>query len=430
MQSNIKVFVGLCSFVFFLWSYLLSHAATITYTYDNLNRLTKVDYGNGVTEQYTYDAAGNRLTLVATGNPLFSLSITKAGTGSGTVTSSPAGMQCPPTCSTPFPQGQNVMLSATATNGSTFVGWSGEGCSGTGMCTVSMTQARSVTATFTLQQFTLTVATTGTGSGTVTSNPVGISCGITCSAPFGFNTSVTLMATAASGAIFMGWSGEGCSGTGTCTVIMTQARSVTATFNVHQAPVHRDFNGDGKTDILWRHTSGSLYVWLLNGTGVIGTGFVGGAVSTNWQIVGVGDFNGDGQDDLLWRHTSGSLYIWLLNGTSVIGTGSPGGAPPDWHIAGVGDFNGDGKADILWWHTSGLVYEWLLNGTGVIGTGSPGSASTDWTVVEVGDFNGDGQADILWRHTSGLVYAWLLDGASVIGTGFVGSPVGTDWQIQ
>lgn len=43
-----------------------SHAATITYTYDSLNRLTSVDYGNGATISYTYDAAGNRLTLVST----------------------------------------------------------------------------------------------------------------------------------------------------------------------------------------------------------------------------------------------------------------------------------------------------------------------------------------------------------------------------
>src|SRR3972149_7792610 len=42
----------------------MPHAATITYTYDNLNRLTKVDYGNGTTTEYTYDAAGNRITLL------------------------------------------------------------------------------------------------------------------------------------------------------------------------------------------------------------------------------------------------------------------------------------------------------------------------------------------------------------------------------
>jgi hypothetical protein len=102
-----------------------------------------------------------------------------------------------------------------------------------------MTQARSVTATFNVippQQFTLMVSKAGTGSGTVTSNPAGINCGATCSALFDFGTSVTLTASAASGSTFAGWSGEGCSGTGTCTVSMTQARSVTATFSTNNSP--------------------------------------------------------------------------------------------------------------------------------------------------------------------------------------------------
>lgn len=41
-------------------------AESLSYTYDSLNRLTKVDYGNGTVINYTYDAAGNRLTLSST----------------------------------------------------------------------------------------------------------------------------------------------------------------------------------------------------------------------------------------------------------------------------------------------------------------------------------------------------------------------------
>ena len=76
---------------------------------------------------------------------------------------------------------------------------------------------------------TLTVATSGSGSGTVTSSPAGINCGSTCSHAYATGTSVTLSATPASGSVFSGWSGA-CSGTGGCTVTMSQARSVTATF--------------------------------------------------------------------------------------------------------------------------------------------------------------------------------------------------------
>src|SRR5688500_9569504 len=63
--------------------------------------------------------------------------------------------------------------------------------------------------------FNLQVQKSGTGSGTVTSNPTGINCGTTCSRSFSGGTSVTLSAVPASGSVFAGWSGGGCSGTGT-----------------------------------------------------------------------------------------------------------------------------------------------------------------------------------------------------------------------
>jgi hypothetical protein len=94
------------------------------------------------------------------------------------------------------------------------------------------------------------------------------------------------------------------------------------------------------------------------------------------------DFNGDGRSDILWRNTStGAVYEWELNGTSIIGGGPVGGATPDWVIAGVGDFNGDGKSDILWRNTSsGAVYEWQLNGTAIIGQGTEGGTTPDWQI--------------------------------------------------
>jgi hypothetical protein len=127
-----------------------------------------------------------------------------------------------------------VTLTASASGGSTFDGWSGcDGVSGT-TCTVTMSGARSVTATFTVQRFALTVSKGGTGSGTVTSSDGGINCGPTCLAPYDSGTLVTLTASASGGSTFGGWSGcDGVSGT-TCTVTMSGARSVTATFNVQR----------------------------------------------------------------------------------------------------------------------------------------------------------------------------------------------------
>jgi hypothetical protein len=76
--------------------------------------------------------------------------------------------------------------------------------------------------------YTLTVGKTG--SGTVLSNVAGINCGSSCSATYNSGTSVTLTATAGGGYVFSGWSGV-CSGTGSCVVTMSQARSVTAIFS-------------------------------------------------------------------------------------------------------------------------------------------------------------------------------------------------------
>ena len=172
----------------------------------------------------TIDAAKS---VTATFNlDTYTLSVARAGTGSGTVTGT--GISCGADCSETFPFNTMVALTATPTTGSTFAGWSGA-CSGTGGCTVTMDMARSVTATFTLNTYALTVTKAGTGSGTVTGT--GISCGADCSETFNHGTSVMLMATQATGSTFAGWTGA-CTGTGMCTVTMDMARNVTATFTL------------------------------------------------------------------------------------------------------------------------------------------------------------------------------------------------------
>ena len=163
----------------------------------------------------------------------YALTVTKTGTGSGTVTSSPAGINCGATCSAKFTSGVTVTLAATPAAGSTFVGWSGA-CTGTGACTVSMTASKTVTATFnttTAGTYALTLYKIGTGLGTVASNPAGINCGTGCVANFTSGRLVTLTATPTTGSTFTGWGGA-CAGTArTCTVTMSAARVVTATFN-------------------------------------------------------------------------------------------------------------------------------------------------------------------------------------------------------
>ena len=94
-----------------------------------------------------------------------------------------------------------------------------------------------------------------------------------------------------------------------------------------------DFDGDGKTDILWRHTTtGTVAIWLMNGTIVSSIG-VPGAIPSDWQIKGVGDFDGDAKADVLWQHpATGTVAIWIMNGTTISSIGVPGAIPSDWQI--------------------------------------------------------------------------------------------------
>ena len=175
-------------------------------------------------------------SVTATFNTLpssFPLSVSKSGTGSGTVTSSPVGINCGTDCLQAFVPGTEVTLTATPSDSSSFAGWGGA-CSGTGPCTVTMSQARTVSAAFTQldpppASYTLTIDDRGTGLGTVTSSPAGLNCGSDCVQAFAAGSQVKLTAAPAPDSAFSGW-GEACSGRGSCTVTMSQARKVSAEF--------------------------------------------------------------------------------------------------------------------------------------------------------------------------------------------------------
>lgn len=165
----------------------------------------------------------------------YTLNVTDSG--SGTVTSNPSGISCGSTCGASFTSGQNVVLSEAPGSGYTFSAWSGA-CSGNGTCTVAMNSNQAVTATFVPAQpstYTLSVTTSGAGTGTVVSTPSGVNCGSTCNANFNSGTNVSLAETPASGYTFGSWGGA-CSGTGSCSVTMNSDQSVTATFSSAPPP--------------------------------------------------------------------------------------------------------------------------------------------------------------------------------------------------
>jgi hypothetical protein len=196
-----------------------------------------------------------------------------------------------------------------------------------------------------------------------------------------------------------------------------------------------DFNGDGKSDILWHDGSGNVAIWEMNGTSVLNqaASFVGN-VSGTWAIAGTGDFNGDGRSDILWHDGSGNVAIWEMNGTTILNQASSfvANVPGGWSIVGTGDFNGDGRSDILWRDGSGNVAIWEMNGTTVLNqaTSFVANVANNWSVFGNGDYNGDGKSDILWHDGSGNVAIWEMNGTTILNqaTSFVGNVSGT-WAI-
>ncbi len=174
----------------------------------------------------------------------YTLTISKSGTGGGTVTSDVGGINCGSTCSSVFSAGTTVVITETPDATSVFSGWSGAAAGTNPSQTITMDGNKTVSAAFTKKYYALNVLTAGTGSGTVSSTPAGISCPATCTGYYSSGTSVSLTASPNSGSAFTGWSGD-CSGTGTCTVSISSVMNVTATFSYVSSNYYPDNDGDG-----------------------------------------------------------------------------------------------------------------------------------------------------------------------------------------
>ena len=148
-----------------------------------------------------------------------------------------------------------------------------------------------------------------------------------------------------------------------------------------------DFNGDGKIDILWRNKgTGQNVVWFMDGATMSDWSWILPEVpDTNWEIVGPGDFNGDGKTDILWRNkATGQNVVWFMNGATLSSySWIDTVADTNWEIVGTGDFNGDGKTDILWRNkNTGQNVVWLMNGTALSSyTWLPDVPDTNWEIV-------------------------------------------------
>lgn len=251
---------------------------------------------------------------------------------------------------------------------------------------------------------------------------------------------------------------------------------------IPRATVARDFDGDARSDILWRHPNGELSVWLMDGmrirsSSVLASGDAGasiqgigdfdgnGTADILWRadtpptlqvwlmrggtvtarrdaaarpprggtLQASGDFDGNGRSDLLWRLRSGSSLLWILDGWRP-GTGSAPlpRMPHGWEIGGAGDLDGDGRTDILWRDgVTGATRAWFMDGARLVEARRTwDQRNRSWLIAGIGDLNGDGRGDVLWRHAGGTVEVWFTEGRGPgLGSATIGR-VDPEWRVE
>jgi YD repeat-containing protein len=167
LKTNIRLIICFIFLVFVLQFVAVPFAESVTYTYDDANRLIREEDGPGTSNEYIYDDDGNLNQKTAGSSGMFFLSVQKSGTGSGTVTSSetPAPyINCGTVCSASYAPASVVRLTASPDGVSLFSGWSGD-CSGTSNSVdVVMDMTKSCRATFASNTFTVTPSAGANGT--------------------------------------------------------------------------------------------------------------------------------------------------------------------------------------------------------------------------------------------------------------------------
>ncbi|WP_275423165.1 S8 family serine peptidase [Geomonas oryzisoli] len=264
--------------------------------------------GNGY-----YDEGG----LCGPTAPQIRIAVTFTGLGKGTIESAPAGLICDDAgCAGDFTTASTITLTALANSSSYFTGWGGA-CSGTGNCTVTVSDGVQITANFTRKPLAINYAKLGTGAGDVSMEP-GETCSGNCSQYFEPGTAVVLRATPALTARFEGWGGA-CSGTGACSVTVDSDKAVTASFT----DLPTVFAGGRSFSVA--QIGGKILAWGDDAYGQLGDG------GTAAQSVPVLAFEpaeytsiaaGIESDSVIALKSDGTVWGWGRNDSGQLGDGT------------------------------------------------------------------------------------------------------------
>lgn len=303
---------------------------------------------------------------------------------------------------------------------------------------------------------TLTVVRDGTGGGTVTSTPAGITCGATCTAGYPEGTTVALSAVADAGSFFAGFAGSPDCVDGRVTLTADQLCSATFLQGspapvppptaggagvVDYLPRGFDLNGDGRGDVLlYRPLAGGAASLLEDGSAARPAESVERVLdestthdwSPGWAIK-PGDFDGDGRTDLFFYDAVTGAWFKGISTTPPNGPVSysfTGGTwSPGWSVA-VLELNGDGRADVFLYNVdSGAWYRGVSEGDGTGDFGFTGGIwSPGWQIHPV-RLDGDGLTDLfLYNVTTGSWYRAINDGMN--GFAFVAGAWSPGWQVN
>ncbi|PQJ97192.1 InlB B-repeat-containing protein [Chromatium okenii] len=360
------------------------------------------------------------------------LTVNKIGTGSGTVISNGNLINCGVICSYPFFDTTRVTLTATPDASYQFAGWSGGGCSGIGDCVVTMDAAKTVTATFDIP-YPLTITNNGHGTIAGPNRCTNSSCENDYA---GF---ITLTATPDTDYQFAGWSGDCSDASVICTIPMTEARNVSATFmmpsagtgsswqSITPAPTTNDlysvaygnglFVAVGDTGVILNSTDGISWTTPTSVTGNM----------LNRVIWGGGQFVAVGESGTVLTSTNGSS--WQVRRSSGVDLNDV-----TW---GGNQFVAVGDSGTILTSSDGVTWTTRTSGTpnplmgmtwsgsqfvavGYSGTILTSSDGMTWTVRSSG--TADALGDVIW---SGSQFV------AVGGTGTIlTSPDGVTWTAR